>query len=55
MSAEKIDGCLWNAVSGDNLNVIRAKLNGLINDDSSDVADPASASMPLVKPVKYHQ
>lgn len=53
--AKKINDCFWNVVGGDDLNVIRAKLNGLINDDSSDVADPALASIPLVKPVKYHR
>ncbi|EEC16592.1 hypothetical protein IscW_ISCW021885 [Ixodes scapularis] len=55
VSAEKIEDCFWIVIGGDDLNVIRAKLNDLIDDDSLDGADPASASIPQVKPAKYHQ
>ncbi|XP_040075308.1 uncharacterized protein LOC120847549 [Ixodes scapularis] len=55
VSAEKIEDCFWIVIGGGDLNVIRAKLNDLIDDDSLDGADPASASIPQVKPAKYHQ
>uniref|UniRef100_A0A147BB45 Uncharacterized protein n=1 Tax=Ixodes ricinus TaxID=34613 RepID=A0A147BB45_IXORI len=55
VSAKTIEDCFWIVIGGDDLNVIRAKLNDLIDDDSSDVADPPSASASQVKPEKHHQ
>ncbi|CAN8017207.1 unnamed protein product [Ixodes persulcatus] len=55
VSAQKIEDCFWIVIGGDDLNVIRAKLDDLIDDDSSDVADPPSASVSRVKPEKHHQ